>query len=64
VGHSCCIVVLRLVSVVLISNSVMWTEVNWVRLSASARGQPMVLIARIYLCCSQRVARGDHLETS
>jgi hypothetical protein len=63
VGHCCCNVVLRLVSVVSVSNSVMWTEVNWVRLSASASGQPMVSIARICRCCSQRDARGDHSET-
>jgi hypothetical protein len=59
VGHCCCNVVLRLVSVVSVSNSVMWTEVNRVRLSASASGQPIVSIARICRCCSQSYARGD-----
>jgi hypothetical protein len=60
VGHLC---VLMMVSVVLDSSSVMWKDVNWVRLSASASGQPMLPIARIWWCCSHRVASGDNSAT-
>jgi hypothetical protein len=47
VGHSCCKSVLMLVAVESVSSSVMWKDVNWVRLSASVSGQPMLLIAII-----------------
>jgi hypothetical protein len=64
VGHSCCKSVLMLVAVEsVLSSSVMWKDVNWVRLSASASGQPMLSIARIWRCCYHRVASGDHSET-
>jgi hypothetical protein len=63
VGHSCCKSVLMLVAVEPVSSSVMWKDVSWVRLSASASGQPMLSIARIWRCCSHRVASGDYSET-
>jgi hypothetical protein len=63
VGHSCCKSVLMLVAVESVSSSVMWKDVNWVRLSASASGQPILSITRIWRCYSHIVASGDHLET-
>jgi hypothetical protein len=63
VGHSCCKSVLMLVAVESVSSSVMWKDVSWVMLrSASASGQPMLPIARIWQCCSHRVASGDHFQ--